>query len=104
MSITDGGSGYTSAPTVSFTAAPSGGTTAAATAALRYDIESVRLTNRGIGYLAAPTVTFQAAPLGGTTATAAAILAESGYDQFQNLLYARQTLAGKQLLVRVGKE
>ena len=38
---------------------------------------------------------------GGTRATGTAKLAESGYDQYQNLYWARQTLAGKQLLVRL---
>ena len=41
------------------------------------------------------------APAGGTRATGTAKLAESGYDQYQNLYWARQTLDGKQLLVRL---
>ena len=101
MTVTNAGSGYTSAPTVSFTAAPSGGTTAAATAAMQYEVASVTITNPGSGYLLAPTVTFQAAPPGGTTATAMATLAEGGYDRYQNLYWARQTLYGKQLRVQV---
>ena len=86
---------------MTFGAAPGAGTTAAGTAALR--VASVNITNRGSGYTTAPTVTFGAAPSGGTTATGAARLAgsESGYDQYQNLYWARQTLEGKQLLVRL---
>ena len=53
-------------------------------------------------------MTFGAAPSGGTTATGAARLAgsesEGGYDQYQNLYWARQTLAGKQLLVRLADQ
>ena len=40
-------------------------------------------------------------PPGGTTATATATLAEGGYDRYQNLYWARQTLYGKQLRVQV---
>ena len=88
---------------MTFGAAPGAGATAAGTAALR--VASVNITDRGSGYTTAPTVTFGAAPSGGTTATGAARLAgsesEGGYDQYQNLYWARQTLEGKQLLVRL---
>ena len=101
VDVTNGGSGYTSPPTVTFGAAASGGTTAAGTAVLRLSsVASVTVTNGGSGYPVAPTVTFSA-PAGGTRATGTAKLAESGYDQYQNLYWARQTLAGKQLLVRL---
>ena len=105
VTITNPGSGYTSAPTVTFAAAPSGGsaTTAVGTATLRTEVTSVAITNGGSGYTSAPTVTF-AAPSGGTTATGVAVLAESGNDQYQNLFWARDTLSGKQLRVRVGEE
>ena len=43
------------------------------------------------------------APASGTRATGTANLAESGYDQYQNLYWARQTLAGKQLLVQLAE-
>ena len=84
---------------MTFAAAPSGGATAAGTAVLRYGVTSVRVTNGGSGYTAVPTVTFSA-PASGTRATGTAKLAEGGYDQYQNLYWARQTLAGKQLLVQ----
>ena len=101
VTVTDGGSGYTSAPTVIFAAAPSGGITAAGTAALSLsNVASVTVTNGGSGYPAAPTVTFSA-PASGTRATGTATLAETGYDQYQNLYWARQTLAGRQLLVQL---
>ena len=72
--VTNGGSGYTSAPAVTFAAAPAGGTTATGTAALRYGVASVDVTDGGSGYTSAPTVTFAAAPSGGTTAAGTAVL------------------------------
>ena len=66
-------------------------------------VASVTVTNGGSGYPAAPTVTFSA-PAGGTRATGTAKLAESGNDQYQNLYWARQTLDGKQLLVRLADQ
>ena len=100
MRFTNRGSGYTSAPTVTFSAAPGGGTTAAGTAVLQSGIASVRVTNGGSGYTSVPTVTFSA-PASGTRATGTARLSESGYDPYQNLYWARQTLAGKPLLVQL---
>ena len=79
--VTNGGSGYTSAPTVTFGAAPNGGTTAAGTAVMQTGVTSVRVTNGGSGYTSARTVTFSA-PASGTRATGMAQLAESGYDQY----------------------
>ena len=101
VTVTNRGSGYTAAPTVTFSAPPSGGTTALGTAVLQSGVTSVTVTNRGSGYTAAPTVTFSAPP-SGTRATGTARLASGGNDQYQNLYWARQTLAGKQLLVRLG--
>ena len=101
VTITNPGSGYTADPIVTFSAPPTGGTTAAGTADIRYGgVASVTVVNGGRGYISAPTVTF-AAPAIGTRATGTAKLAESGYDQYQNLHWARQTLAGKQLLVEL---
>lgn len=76
VSITNAGSGYITPPTVTFTAAPVGGTTAAGIAVLGTGdnagkVVSITVTNRGAGYTAAPTVTI-AAPgdEDGVTATA----------------------------------
>ena len=99
VDVTNRGSGYTAAPTVTFGAAPSGGTTATGTAVGPGGIASVTVTNRGRGYTSAPTVSFTWPP-SGSEAVATARLAESGNDQYQNLYWARQTLDGKQLLVR----
>jgi hypothetical protein len=65
------GSGYTSAPTVTFAAAPAGGTLATGTATLSGGaVTAVAVTTPGAGYVTGVTVTFSAPQVvGGTTAT-----------------------------------
>ena len=59
VTITNPGSGYTSVPTVTFGAAPSGGTTATGTTVLAMDgIGSVTVSTAGSGYTSAPSVEF----------------------------------------------
>lgn len=71
VAVTNGGSGYTTAPTVSFTGG--GGTGATATAAISGGkVVSVTVTNGGTDYATAPTVTFTGG--GGTGAAATATL------------------------------
>jgi len=71
VSISSGGSGYTTAPTVTFSA-PASGTTATGTAVISGGVvTSVTITNAGSGYTSVPTVTFSA-PTTGTTATGTA--------------------------------
>ena len=68
----NGGSGYTSAPTVTITGG--GGTGATATAILQNGtVIGINVTSPGVGYTSAPTVTFSAPPTGGTTATVSTI-------------------------------
>ena len=75
LELTDGGSGYTSAPTVGFTSTT--GSSAAATAKLFNDsIGEVVLTNAGQNYEDNPTVTFT----GGSGSGAAATAYASGYS------------------------
>lgn len=70
-SITHGGSGYTSAPAVSFSGG--GGTGAAATAIVANGrVTGITITNAGSGYTSAPTVAFSGG--GGTGAAATAVL------------------------------
>ncbi len=64
---------------------------------------SVTLTNPGSGYKTAPTVSFVGGG-GGSGAAASAKLVRRGYDQQDNLYWARQTLYGKQLLVEIADE
>ena len=70
VTVGTAGSGYTSAPTVAFAAAPSGGTTATGTAVLSGGaVTAVAVTTGGTGYTT-PTVTFSAPQVaGGTLAT-----------------------------------
>ncbi len=62
VTITSGGSGYTTVPTVTFSS-PGSGTTAAATAVINStgNVESIYLTNAGAGYTIAPTITIAGA-------------------------------------------
>jgi hypothetical protein len=74
--VTNRGSGYTSAPTVTITAPGGTSTTATATAVINAtsgQVESVTITNAGTGYTSAPTITFSGGT--GTGAKAYAILA-----------------------------
>ncbi|HVS38708.1 MAG TPA: choice-of-anchor Q domain-containing protein, partial [Gemmataceae bacterium] len=75
VAITDPGTGYTTAPTVTFSAPQmAGGTTTTGVAVITGGVVSgVTITNPGSGYTTAPTVTFSAPPAG-TTATADANL------------------------------
>lgn len=71
VTITNGGTGYTAAPTVTFTAATGGGVTATGTATINSSgvVTAVTITNQGwYPNQTAPTVTFSA-PTSGTTAT-----------------------------------
>lgn len=70
VSVSDGGSGYTTAPTVTFSAPTGGGTTATGTAVIKDGkVTGVIVTNEGSGYTTAPTVTFSGGSGSGATAT-----------------------------------
>ena len=78
INVVTGGSGYTSAPTVTVANAPAGGTQATATSTISNGVvTSITLINQGSGYTTAPAVSIEAAPAGGVTATATSILATS---------------------------
>jgi len=62
VTITSGGSGYTTTPNVSISTAPSGGTDATAEAVMvGGSISAVRISNAGAGYTVAPTISIGAA-------------------------------------------
>ena len=62
VTITTGGSGYTTTPNVSISTAPSGGTDAIAEAVMvGGSISAVRISNAGVGYTVAPTISIGAA-------------------------------------------
>ena len=73
VNVTNGGSGYTSAPTVGFTGG--GGSGAAGTATLNADgeVNGVAITNEGTGYTEAPTVTFTGGAGSGAAASATVV-------------------------------
>jgi hypothetical protein len=71
IGVTAGGTGYTSAPTVTVSAPPTGGTTATATATISGGaVIAIAITNPGSGYTSAPTVSFIGGGGSGATATA----------------------------------
>jgi len=62
VTITSGGSGYTTTPNVAITTAPSGGTDATVEAVMvGGTISAIRISNAGSGYTTAPTITVGAA-------------------------------------------
>ena len=62
VTITSGGSGYTTTPNVAITTAPSGGTDAIAEAVMvGGTISAIRISNAGSGYTTVPTITIGAA-------------------------------------------
>ena len=62
VTITSGGSGYTTTPNVSISTAPSGGTDATGEAVMvGGTISAIRISNAGVGYTIAPTITIGAA-------------------------------------------
>ena len=84
VTVTNQGSGYTSAPTVSFTGGA--GSSAAATAVVDLTLGkvlSVFMTNQGTGYTSAPTVSFTGG--GGTSAAATAVVGDSNADWMDSL-------------------
>jgi hypothetical protein len=87
VTVTNGGSGYTSAPAVSFTNTPGcvQGQCVTATAHVSGgQVTSVSITNPGMGYCLAPTVSFS----GGGGAGAAATASVSGtLDQMSDIIW-----------------
>lgn len=103
VNVTDPGSGYTSAPSVTFSG---GGETtpavAEATLATTTSVASVTLTRGGRGFRCVPKVRFTGG--GGSGAAATATLGpKRGNDEFQNLYFGRQTLYGKELLIQLAE-
>lgn len=69
VSLTAGGSGYVTAPPVTFLAPPAGGTNAGGTATLTNGVvTAIVVTNPGSGYVALPTVTIGPSPVSSAAA------------------------------------
>ena len=83
FSVTDGGSGYTTAPTVSVQASPEASGTAVAFATIDSGaVASITVLFTGFGYTTAPTVTISGG--GGSGATATAVLSTAGWTYAGN--------------------
>ncbi|MCY4670317.1 MAG: hypothetical protein OXC29_20300 [Rhodococcus sp.] len=97
--ITNSGSGYTSAPGVAFANAPAGGTRATGVAVVENGIvTAIRITNPGSGYTSAPAVTFSGGG-GGSGAAVTAALAVT----LAGAAYVRgNSAAGGLAIVRLG--
>jgi hypothetical protein len=86
VSMTNNGTGYTSAPTVTFTGG--GGSGASGTAAVAADgkVYGVYIDNFGSGYTSAPTITFSGG--GGSGATALAFInCDNSFDRVITLAF-----------------
>jgi hypothetical protein len=87
VTVTNGGSGYTSAPSVSFTHTPGcvQGQCVTATANVSGgQVTSVSITNPGMGYCLAPTVSFSG---GGGTGAAATASVSGTLDQMSDIVW-----------------
>jgi|TARA_R110000851_G_scaffold170517_5_gene316851 lambda family phage minor tail protein L len=91
IAIENHGYGYTSVPTVTFSA-PSSGTTATATATLSADmISTITITNPGSGYTSIPTITFSGGNPNALSNTAAtATLTEGDFVILKGFVHADQ--------------
>lgn len=77
IQLTNPGSGYTSAPTLSFTGGTCVTTPTAAASESGGSVNNVQISTRGFQCTVAPSITFSAPP-SGTTATATPIMSNSG--------------------------
>ncbi len=90
-SITYGGQGYVTAPTVTFGNAPTGGTNATGTAVLTGGVVTgITITNPGAGYTSAPSVTIT----GGILTRGIYVSSTTGNKSIQNNVIGSITAAG----------
>jgi hypothetical protein len=103
FTITNGGSGYTSAPTVTMTHTPGcvHGQCAAGTATINGSgqVTGITVTNNGIGYCLAPTVTISGG--GGSGATATANIAAVTLDKQEDILFYKNLIKNQNTAVAV---
>lgn len=92
ITVTAGGSGYTSAPTVTFTGGGGSGATATATIS-GGAVTSITITNAGTGYTSAPTIGFTGGAGSGATATASLVFVttETKIDETKFPVQLRRT-------------
>src|SRR5687767_4423218 len=93
VTVTNGGSGYTSAPTVNFSASPGcvHGVCVQATATVSGgQVTSVTVTNGGLGYCIAPTVSFSGG--GGSGATATATVSPQTLERMEDIIFYKNVV------------
>jgi hypothetical protein len=90
VTVTNGGTGYTSAPTVSFTGGGGTGAMGVATIA-NGQVTAVTITNSGTGYTSAPTVNFTGGGGSGAAATATVVANQSSALTITGTLIANNT-------------
>jgi hypothetical protein len=83
VTVTNGGSGYTSVPTVSFTGGTGGSGAAGVAVVENGSVIGIIMTNRGSGYTGAPTIGFTGG--GGTGAAATANLAAGKFKHIHKV-------------------
>ena len=103
------GSGYTGTATVTFARCPrqqdAHRDPARGTAALQATtVASVRITDAGSGYKPGENGVTIAAPGSGSQAEGFAVIGRRGNTEADNLYWARQTLYGKELLIRLAPD
>ncbi len=74
INITNRGTGYVTAPTVTFSSGAATATAVLGTGSNAGKVVSVNITNGGTGYATAPAVNFSAPPSGGTQAAALSVI------------------------------
>jgi len=89
INVTNGGTGYSSAPTVGFTGGGGSGATATATLDADGAVNGIAVTANGTGYTSAPTVTFTGG--GGSGAEAKSVVV--GYIDYGNTAGNTNTVA-----------
>lgn len=92
VAVTNGGTGYTTAPTVVFTPVSGGSGAAAVATVVSGVVTAVTVTDSGSGYAAAPTVSFTGG--GGSSAAATATVAPTTVSELlqSGLIYLNATL------------
>lgn len=87
IAITNAGTGYATAPTITIDAPPTGGTQATATATVAAGlVTAITITNQGAGYAGAPAVAFSGG--GGSAAAATATYSALGLYNGKTVLQA----------------
>lgn len=94
ISVTAGGSNYTSAPSVTIGTSNNGVTATAIATIANGAVSSISITSEGTGYTAAPTVTFSGGGGTGATATATVSTADTVIKVLKKLVIGNPIASG----------